>query len=155
MASKKKVVPDTSVIISGLIVELVEKGEVSGEIIIPEFVVEEMRAQASRGREIGFRGLESLKKLRKLAGEGKIEIKKVGRRQTYEEIKLAKYGRIDALILDVAMEEKAVIYTSDMVQALVAEAEGVEVAYFKPYDRAEKIRIEQMLTADTRRLHLK
>src|SRR3989338_11642311 len=120
----ERAVPDTSVLISGVFSGLIEKGIVKGEIIIPEFVIEELRSQASRGKEIGFKGLEELKKIRELCQEKNIEIKKTGRRQTYEEIKLAKFGRIDALIVDVARDFDAVIFTSDIVQALVAEAEG-------------------------------
>ncbi len=151
----QKVVPDTSVLISGLFTDLIQKGEVRGEVIIPEFVIEELRAQASRGREIGFKGLEELKKIRAFANEGKVTIRKAGRRQTYEEIKLARYGRIDALILDVAREEQAVMFTSDMVQALVGEVEGVQVKYYKPYEKGITIEVEEMLTPDTMSLHLK
>ncbi len=152
---KEKIVPDTSVIISGVLTDLAGKGELDAEVIVPEFVIEELRAQASRGQEVGFRGLEELKRLRALADEKKIMLKKTGRRQTLEEIKLAKYGRIDALIVDVAREENAVIYTSDMVQSLVAEAEGVRTRFFKPYEKEKRIRIEQFLTPDTMSLHLK
>ena len=49
-AKENKIVPDTSVIISGVLSDLIEKNEIKGEIIIPEFVIEELRAQASRGR---------------------------------------------------------------------------------------------------------
>jgi len=151
----ERVVPDTSVLISGLFTELIVKGDVRGEVIIPEFVVEELRAQASRGREVGFKGLEELKKIRVLTDEGKITLRKVGRRQTYEEIKLARYGRVDALIIDIAREEQATLFTSDMVQSLVAEAEGVAVKYYKPYEVEKVIRVEQLLTPDTMSLHLK
>ena len=80
---------------------------------------------------------------------------KTGRRQTYEEIKLARYGRIDALIVDVAREFNAFIYTSDMVQALVAEAEGINVRYFKPYIEGKTTTVESLLTDDTMSLHIK
>ncbi|MFH0836517.1 MAG: PINc/VapC family ATPase [Candidatus Aenigmatarchaeota archaeon] len=151
----EKAVPDTSVLISGVFSGLIEKGIVKGEIIIPEFVIEELRSQASRGKETGFRGLEELKKIRELCQEKNIELKKTGRRQTYEEIKLARYGRIDALILDVAREFSAIIYTSDMVQALVGEAEGIKVQYFKPYKQGKTTTIESLLTEDTMSLHIK
>src|SRR3989338_4423875 len=99
--TKMKIVPDTSVIISGILSDLIEKGEIKeAEIIVPEFVVEELRAQASKGREIGFKGLEEIKKIREMKAKN-IELTKTGRRQTMEEIQLAKYGRIDALIIDV------------------------------------------------------
>lgn len=153
---REKIVPDTSVIISGVLTDLIEKKEIKDvDVIIPEFVVEELRAQASRGREIGFKGLEELKKLRRQQEEKKINIIKTGRRQTYEEIQLAKYGRIDALILDVAKNESAILYTSDLVQSLVAEAEGVITKYFKPYEKKKELKIEKFLTKGTMSLHLK
>ncbi len=151
-----RIVPDTSVIISGMMSDLVEKGELKDvEVIIPEFVVEELRAQASRGREIGFKGLGEIKKIRELEQQKKLVLVKAGRRQTMEEIQLAKYGRIDALILDVAKEEGATIYTADMVQALVAEAEGVASKYFKPYEKKQETRLSLMFTDDTMSVHLK
>jgi len=153
---KMRIVPDTSVIISGILSDQIESGKISNaEIIIPEFVVEELRAQASKGREIGFKGLEELKKIRDLAENKKISILKTERRQTLEEIQLAKYGRIDALIMDVAKNENATLYTADMVQALTAEAEGVSTQYFRPYEKKTKLKIEKYLTKDTMSLHLK
>ena len=149
-----KIVPDTSVLIGGILSGFIEKGEITdAEIIIPEFVVEELRAQASKGREIGFNGLEEIKKLRAVGG--KITITKTGRRQTYEEIQLAKYGRIDALIMDIAREHGAVIYTADYVQAMVSEAEGIKTKYFKSYERKATTKLNDMLTDDTMSLHLK
>jgi ATPase len=151
----EKIVPDTSVLISGIVNDLIQKGELkNAEIIIPEFVVEELRAQASKGREVGFKGLEELKKLRSLESKD-IKLTKIGRRQTMEEIQLAKYGRIDALILDVAREEKAILYTADFVQSLVAEAEGMKTRYFKPYERKKETKISTLITPDTMSLHLK
>lgn len=149
----EKIVPDTSVIISGILTKLSEKGDISdAEVILPEFVIEELRAQASKGREIGFKGLEEIKKLRQIK---EITLKKTGRRQTYEEIQLAKYGRIDALILDIAREEGAVLYTSDMVQHMTAEAEGIRSRYFEPYSKKERTVIDSLMTEDTMSLHIK
>ena len=75
---KQKAVPDTSVIISGVFTDLIEKKKIKDvEVIIPEFVVEELRAQASRGREIGFKGLEELKKIREFAKKKKIRVSQI------------------------------------------------------------------------------
>ncbi len=152
----ERIVPDTSVIISGILSDLVEKGELKDiEVIIPEFVVEELRAQASRGREIGFKGLEEIKKIRGLEEQKKVIIVRTGRRQTMEEIQLAKYGRIDALILDMARQENATMYTADMVQALVSEAENIKTRYFKPYEKKKSAVLASMFTDDTMSVHLK
>src|SRR3989344_4818498 len=151
----QKIVPDTSVLISGVITGMIEKGELKdAEIIIPEFVIEELRAQASKGRETGFRGLEEIKRLRSMESD-RIKIVRMGRRQTMEEIQLAKYGRIDALILDVARDENAVLFTSDYVQASVAEAENVKARYFQPYEKKSVTKLSEMLTPDTMSLHIK
>lgn len=152
---RKKIVPDTSVLIQGKISELIEKNELKGiRLIVPRAVVDELQAQASRSRDIGFKGLEELKTLRKLATEGKLEIEFTGQRPTLEEIQLAKKGRIDALIRDVAAKVGGVLMTGDYVQALVAEAEGVSVELIrKPVLR--EVSIEGFFTPDTQSVHMK
>jgi ATPase len=152
----KKVVFDTSAIIHGKMIELAEKGELDGsEVIIPEAVIGELMAQASKGKEIGFIGLAELKKLREIAAKRKIKIRFVGERPSYEDILLAKTGRIDTIIQDIARKEKAVLVTCDLPQALVAEVKGIDVKYFEPYERERKIKFEELLTSDTMSLHLK
>lgn len=152
----KKAVLDTSIIVDGKINEVIKKGEMDGcEIIIPGLVIGELQAQASRGKETGFAGLEEIKKLREIASGHNIIIKIVGERPSYEDILLSKTGRIDALIQDTAKQEKAALLTEDLPQALVAEAEGIAVRYFEPYERAKKIKLESFLTADTVSIHLK
>ena len=141
-------------LISGILTNLIEKGEITeAEIIVPEFAIEELRAQASKGREIGFKGLDEMKKLRTLYKN--VTITKSGRRQTYEEIQLAKSGRIDALIIDVAKENNATIYTADYVQYMFAEAEGIKTRYFKSYEKKAELALSKMMTPDTMSLHLK
>jgi len=151
-----KIVPDTSIIISGKLVELLEKGELGRcEIIFPAAVIDELQAQASKGREVGFRGLEKVKKIRELAEMKGYIVRFSGERPTLEDIKLAKSGRIDAIIRDVAKDEQAILYTSDYVQALVAEAEGIPVKYIEAYERKSKLSFEEYFTPDTLSLHLK
>ena len=70
MIYMEKIVPDTSVIISGILSDLVQKNELTKiEVILPEFVVEELRAQASKGREIGFKGLGSFFKVARIGSQ--------------------------------------------------------------------------------------
>jgi len=153
----EKVVPDTSVLIDGKVTKLVESGElIDIEIIIPEAVLDELQAQASLGREVGFQGLEEVIKLRKIAEEKQtIKVTCVGERPTLEEIQLARKGRIDALIRDVAREHNAILITSDYVQALVAEAEGIRVMYIEPEAPKVKVKLEDFFTPDTMSVHLK
>jgi ATPase len=154
---KMKIVPDTSVIIDGRITAKIESGEFAGaEVIIPEAVVAELEAQANQGRETGFSGLNELKKLSEMAKEGKITIKFAGERPTLEQIKLASRGAIDAVIRNIAFEAGATFITSDIVQAEVARAKGLEVIYLSPVkEPLDKLKLEEFFTQDTISVHLK
>ena len=152
----KKICVDTSALIHGKITDLIESEKLdSSEIIIPEIVTGELQAQASKGKEIGFMGLEEIKKIRELSEKHKFILNFVGERPSYEDILLARSGRIDALIQDIARENNAVLVTCDLLQALVAEAQGINVKYFESYEKKKKIKIEDFLTNDTMSLHLK
>lgn len=150
----KKIIPDTSVIIHGQLRKLLEKKK-NVELIIPLAVLDELQAQASKGREPGFIGLEELKKIREICRKKRIRIKFTGERPTLEDIKLAHSGRIDAMIRDVAKNERGVLYTADYVQALVAEAEGVNVEYIPHEIKTTGLIFEKFFSPDTLSLHLK
>ncbi|MGA2934182.1 MAG: PINc/VapC family ATPase [Methanomicrobiales archaeon] len=128
-----KIVPDTSAVIDGRITQMIKTGEYkSAIVIIPEAVVAELEAQANQGREIGFSGLTELQDLSRMAKEGTIELRFVGERPSLDQVKLASGGEIDALIRNVAIEHEAQFITSDVVQAEVARAKGLDVTYLKP-----------------------
>lgn len=155
MINAKKIVPDTSVLIPGTVSGLIKAGKIKrARVIIPMAVVDELQAQASRHRDIGFSGLAEIKKIREVGEKQGVRIEFVGERPTMEEIQLAKKGRIDALIRDVAKHEHAMLLTSDYVQALVAEAENIEVKYI-PKEPLRRIRLESFFTPDTQSVHLK
>src|SRR3989338_11040259 len=104
-----KIICDTSIIVDGKISQMVEKDElkkyVDVEIIIPLAVLDELQAQASKGREPGFVGLEELKRLRGMCDKKNIKMRFTGDRPTIEDIKLARSGRKEALIRGVAQSE--------------------------------------------------
>lgn len=152
----KNIVPDTSVLINKKLTEMIEGGKLDkSKIIIPRVVVDELQAQASRGKDIGFRGLDEIKKIRRLCDKHEIKLNFDGTRPTQEDINLAKKGRLDALIRDFAVKEHATLLTSDYVQSLVGEAEDVSVWYI-PFDISEKpIKLEQFFTPETQSVHLK
>jgi ATPase len=77
-------------------------------------------------------GLTELQSLCRLADEKVIELMFVGVRPTLEQVKLASGGEIDAMIRNVALEHEAKFITSDIVQAEVAKAKGLDVVYLKP-----------------------
>ncbi len=103
----KTIIPDTSVLVNGELSSLMEKGKLKGaQIVIPRTVLDELQAQASRGKDTGFEGLEEIKKIRELGSRKSIKVGFTGERPTLEEIQLARKGRLDAIIKDHAKRGK-------------------------------------------------
>ena len=151
---KKKAVLDTSVVIDGLFSRILEEEEFE-EVIIPRAVIDELQAQASRHLDIGFKGLAEVKKIREICEKKNIPFKIYGPVPTPDDIKLAKSGRIDAIIRDVAKEVNGTLYTGDYVLYLVAEAEGVKVEYIVPKKEERPFIFESYFDKETLSVHLK
>jgi ATPase len=152
----EKIVVDTSIIIDGEITKLIQTGSLKDcEIIIPVAVLDELQAQASQSKDYGFVGLEEIKKIRELSGQNNITLRFEGVRPSMEDIKLARHGRIDAIIKDIAKKNDATFYTADYVQALVAQAEGVKTKYSKPEVKITNLEFEKFFDLETMSIHLK
>ncbi len=157
MTEESFIVPDTSVIIDGRITAKLKAGEYKeATVIIAEALVAELEAQANKGRETGFKGLEELKELSDMSKKGEIRLEFTGKRPSLEQIKLASSGEIDSMIRSVAVEKNASFITSDKVQAEVARAKGLDVEYLYPVkEELKELRINQFFTNDTLSIHLK
>ncbi|HDJ51554.1 MAG TPA: hypothetical protein ENF25_05085, partial [Thermoprotei archaeon] len=107
-------IPDTSVIVSGGILDLLGKATPS-KIIIHNAVLDELQAQANMKRETGFEGLANLVRLREICEEKGIKIEFYGKRPSYEDVLLAKKGSIDSIIRDSVSDVDGVLITSDKV----------------------------------------
>jgi len=152
----EKYVVDTSIIIDGEITKLIEAGTLTNcEIIIPVAVLDELQSQASQHKDYGFVGLEEIKKIRDLAEKNNIILRFEGERPSMEDIKLARHGRIDAIIKDIAKKNGAIFYTADYVQALVAQVEGVKTSYSKPQIKISDLEFEKFFDNQTMSIHLK
>lgn len=152
----QKLVPDTSIIIDGNVPSIIEKeGLTDIEIVIPSAVLDELQAQASKGRETGFIGLGEIKKLRVMCESKGIKLTFLGERPGYNDIMLARSGRLDALITDVAKSENGMLLTADYVQALAAEAAGVKVKHVPGQVKVTDLVFEKFFTPETSSIHLK
>jgi ATPase len=151
---KEKIVPDTSILIDGKLSDLAEEGQLEGkQIIVSEFVVDELENQANSGRETGYQGIGEIKELRERS-DGDYEVEFTGRKPTMEEIELARNGRIDALIRDIAEKNDATLYTGDVVQARMAEAKGVDVELFQEQS-FPSFSLQEYFDDETMSVHLK
>ncbi|MFH1750997.1 MAG: PINc/VapC family ATPase [Candidatus Micrarchaeota archaeon] len=152
----KIIVPDTGVLIDGRITELLSKGHEKIRLVIARSTIAELEYQANVGREVGFTGLEELKKLQDMQKLGRLEVSFEGDRPSAFEIKNARFGEIDSKIRGLAKELGAILMTTDAVQSRVAQAEGLEVEYLKPTIMAAKLSFTKYFDQkNTLSVHLK
>jgi len=122
-----KYLVDTSAIINKKVIKLARKG-LAGTVFIPNAVIAELENLANKGQDVGFKGLEEIAKLHHFT---KIKISFIGPRPSEHQIKYAKSGEIDALIRNLAYKLRAVLITSDLVQAKSAQAYNIPVKLMK------------------------
>ncbi len=110
---------DTSVIVDGRIVEILQSGFLEGPFILPRFVLRELQAVAdsadSMKRTRGRRGLEVLNRLQEL---GVLEVSE----RDYDDVRGA-----DAKLVRIAQELRGKLLTNDYNLNRVAHVEGVNV----------------------------
>ena len=151
-----KIVVDTSVIINGQLITQIESGNIQNlEIIIPQAVFDELQSQASQKKEQGFVGLDEIKKLKDISSNFGLEISIKGDHPTPDEIKMASAGKIDSIIKDVAKQNHAILYTSDKVQHLVSQAEGLDSILIKPIPKDIQLEFLKYFDSNTMSVHLK
>jgi len=114
---------DTSVIIDGRISDLCESGFIEGILLVPAFILEELRHIADSPdllkRNRGRRGLDILNKMRK-----ELEIKV----QVYDNVRgLEDVAEVDTKLVKLAQRLSAKILTNDYNLNKVAELHGVKV----------------------------
>jgi uncharacterized protein YacL len=118
LAAPPKVI-DTSIIVDGRIVEILESGFIEGPLILPRFILRELQtiADSTDGvrRSRGRRGLEVLKRLQDL---GLLEISE----RDYDDIRAA-----DAKLVRLAQDLGGKLLTTDYNLNRVAHVEGVQV----------------------------
>ena len=114
---------DTSVIIDGRISELCESGFIEGIMLVPAFVLEELRHIADSPdllkRNRGRRGLDILNKMRK---DQEIKIQIYDNNRGLEDV-----AEVDTKLVKLAQKLGAKIITNDYNLNKVAELHGVKV----------------------------
>ncbi len=156
VVSAETIVPDTSVIIEGLISEkLLNNSLKTSKIIIHEAVIAELEAQANKGRETGFLGLEEISNIKKACQDLGIALEFKGSRPGDFEIRHARSGEIDNLIRQLALEENAWLVTADKVQSLAASVKGCKVLLYEFPEQEFELLIEKFFDAQTMSVHLK
>ena len=153
----KKYVLDTSIIIDKEISKMLQTGKIveDSEIIIPRAVLDELQAQASTSRDQGLVGLQEIHDIREVCSKKGIKIKFSGERPHYDDILLAKHGRIDSIINELAFKENAILITGDYVQHLAAQAQGIDSVFIKYNNKITHFKFEKFFSDKTMSIHLK
>ncbi len=119
--SENKILVDTSAIIDGRIADITETGFVSGMLVVPRFVLEELQHIADSAdtmrRNRGRRGLDILKRLQKDPSVT-VEISDADAENTPE---------VDAKLVKLARQWHTPIITNDFNLNRVADLQGVKV----------------------------
>ena len=151
-----KVVLDTSVIIDGYLSTSIEENKIKvKEVIIPVPAIDELQAQANKGYEKGIIGLKEIQKIRELSEKHNFKVIILGEKPGLEEIKLAKSGYIDYMILKIAMDTNATLLTSDRILYETAKAYNVKCIYIEKQEiSVEKPSFLDLFTDDTMSVHI-
>ena len=116
-----KILVDTSVIIDGRIADLTGTGFLEGSLVIPRFILDELRHIADSSdplrRNRGRRGLEVLGRLRRDENVT-LDVLDVG---------VSNGDEVDSMLVKMARSMKAPILTTDYNLNRVAEFQGVQV----------------------------
>ena len=124
---------DTSVIIDGRILDLLQTGFIEGKIIIPTFVLDELRYIAdssdSLKRTKGRRGLDILNEIQKQLSVP-VVIKEFNTKEKIE---------VDSKLLKMAEKLDAFVVTNDYNLNKVAEVQGVKVLNINELANAVKL----------------
>ena len=152
-----RIVPDTSVIIEGLLSDKIKNKEIiAKEVIIHEAVLAELEHQANSGKAIGFLGIDEIKRIKVLSAEHNFVLLFDGVRPKAIEIRNASLGEIDSMIRQLAYEKDATLLTSDKVQSEVALAKGMKSVYYKRPDKGlRKLKLEKFFDEQTMSVHLR
>ena len=150
------VVPDTSIIVHGVISKEILSGALKfKKIVIHEAVIAELESQANKGRDSGFLGLDEISSIRELSSGYGFVLEFSGSRPNDFEIKFAKSGEIDSLIRSLAGDIGATLLTADVVQGKVALAKGINVFIYDVPVRDVLLRIEDFFVDGAMSVHLR
>jgi uncharacterized protein YacL len=112
---------DTSVIIDGRIVEVIETGFLDGTLVVPQFVLKELQLVADSSdplkRNRGRRGLDILHRIQKMAG---VEV-------IISDVDFPAVKEVDLKLIELARTMLGRLVTNDFNLNKVAQLRGVEV----------------------------
>jgi ATPase len=146
IAGEDVYVPDSTVVVNGVLRRLVSEGRLSGRLVICRELVEYFEKLASEGNILGFIGLEELRIVRGLCSKYGVEVDNISMNK--------KFDNIDLAIMEFTHELGGILITSSKAQALAAEVLGIKVHLITPTPTTN-LTLEKFFDKDTMSVHLK
>ncbi|OLS33210.1 MAG: putative KH and PIN-domain containing protein [Candidatus Heimdallarchaeota archaeon AB_125] len=148
-------VPDTSTIINGQFLKyLAEKDDIES-IVLSRVVIAEIENMANQAKTTGMTALEELQRMRDFSAKQGVSMIVDGSRPTYNQIRGASIGELDAQIRELAAEYDAILVTSDRVMAEIGKAEGLAVVFMKEEPKSIGKIVEDYFDEHTMSIHLR
>lgn len=151
-----KILPDTSIIVTGTFSAMLTKGNITAkEILFHNAVLSEIEHRANEGNSIGIIGLEELEQIKKYSEKNHITITLVGQRPPHSWVSGTKHEDIDAIIRQTAYDEGAVLLTTDEIQAKLAKIMGTPVHLIPKLIEHLPLQLEKFFDETTMSVHLR
>ncbi|MDD4878226.1 MAG: PINc/VapC family ATPase [Candidatus Nanoarchaeia archaeon] len=148
-----KLVPDSSVLIEGILSKKIKTGEFKADaIIISESMLQLLEQEAAKEKAAGYLGLDELAAMKKVAAE---KMRVSGKRITTGELNRLNFDETDALARQLAFDEGAVFVTTSKSKHTAAEAMGIRTILVQLEESGRKLKIETFFDATTMSVHLK
>jgi len=148
-------VPDTSTIINGQFLKYLAEKEDIESLVLSRVVIAEIENMANQAKTAGMTALEELQRMRDFCAKRGINLIIDGQRPTYNQIRGASIGELDAQIRELAAEYDAILITSDRVMAEIGKAEGLAVIFMKEETKSLGKKVEDYFDEQTMSIHLR
>jgi ATPase len=148
-------VPDLTALTQGAVSRLIDEGSVGGRIVIHRAILQLLEYSASKGRVVGYAGLEELRRLRQYSDTGIIKLEFTGERlRGFIEDEEQLIGEVNSLIREYAYSANGVLITGNELQYQVAKSMGIQVVLVKDRERG-RLGFEKYFSENTMSVHLK
>ncbi|MEK6967918.1 MAG: PINc/VapC family ATPase [Nanoarchaeota archaeon] len=151
-----RLVPDTSVLIEGLLSSKLSIPELEVDtIVIHEAAIALFEHLAYQNKAVGFLGLDELERIKEYSSKLKFTLEFVGKRPMPLELKNMTLSEVDSQIRDLAYEQDGTLFTSDKVQWRICQTKGIQVVYVKPTSTPKPIELDSFFDSTTMSVHLR
>ncbi len=147
--SKDTYIADYTVIYNAFVSEAVEKGALSGDLVIPSELLRLVEQEALKGKMRSISALDELEKLKTLHEKGKINL------DIHEPIIQGEVTEqsVSRICREIAKKVGGVLLSSKFVTSRIAELEGIKTLVIRP--ESGNAFIDKFFEPDVMSIHLK